>query len=175
LGPRKVAHSALYLAIAIVLPIGFHQFGLGGRIFSPMHIPVLICGFTVGPMPAVLVGLMAPVLSHLLTGMPPTYAVPLMTMELAMYGLSVGMVYKWMKIKNEILRIYIALILAMIVGRLVFAFGLFALGLFIEMPYGPAQFFAIGGAVMTGLPGIAVQLVIIPPLVAVIKRTTRPV
>ena len=175
MGPRKVAHTALYLAIAIVLPIGFHQFGLAGRVFSPMHIPVLICGLTAGVMPAVLVGLMAPLLSHLLTGMPPTYAVPLMTMELAMYGLSAGLVYKWLKMNSEILRIYIALVLAMIVGRLAFALGLFILGLFIEMPYGPAQFFAIGGAVMTGLPGIAVQLVIIPPLVAVIKRTTRPV
>ncbi len=140
-----------------------------------MHIPVLVCGFTAGPMAAVLVGLMAPILSHLLTGMPPTYAVPLMTMELAMYGLAAGFVYKWLRIKSEVLRIYIALILAMIVGRLAFAFGLFLLGLFIEMPYGPAQFFAIGGAALTGLPGVAIQLVIIPPLVAVIKRTTRPV
>ncbi|UCD18654.1 MAG: ECF transporter S component [Candidatus Zixiibacteriota bacterium] len=168
LGPRRIAHTALYLAIALVLPIAFHQFGLGGRLFLPMHIPVLICGFVVGALPGMIVGLMAPLLSHLLTSMPPGYAVPLMTLELPLYGLVAGLTYRRMK-----LNVYVSLIAAMIVGRLAFALGLVILGLFIELPYGPLQFFAAGGAVVTGLPGIAIQLILIPPIVAAIKGTMR--
>jgi niacin transporter len=168
LGSRRVAHTALYLAIAIVLPIIFHQFGIAGRIFLPMHIPVLICGFVVGAWPGVIVGLMAPILSHLLTSMPPAYAVPLMSLELPLYGLTAGLTYK-----NWQLNIYLSLILSMIMGRLVFALGLLILGLFMALPYGPIQFFAAGGAVMTGIPGIIVQLIIIPPLVTSIKRVSR--
>ncbi|MEW5924115.1 MAG: ECF transporter S component [Candidatus Zixiibacteriota bacterium] len=165
MGPRRIAYSSLFLALAILLPIVVHQFGLAGRIFLPMHIPVLICGFIAGPMAGVIIGLLAPFLSHLLTSMPPTYAVPLMTMELPLYGLMAGLAFNKLK-----LNIYVALIAAMVVGRLAFALGLLILGRFIELPYGPLEFFAAGGAVVTGIPGIIIQIIIIPPIVAALKR-----
>jgi niacin transporter len=168
LGPRKAAHAAFYLALAIVLPIAFHQFGVAGRIFLPMHIPVLICGFVVGPAAGALVGLAAPLLSHLLTGMPPLYAVPLMSLELPLYGIAAGIAY--LKLR---LNIYLALLIAMIAGRLAFGLGLFALGRFIDLPYGPAEFFAAGGTLVTGLPGIVLQIIIIPPLVVAIRRAAK--
>ncbi len=130
-----------------------------------MHVPVIVCGFLLGSFPALLIGLIAPVASHFLTGMPPTYAVPLMTMELALYGLVAGLTYKKMH-----LNIYLALIISMIVGRLAFAAGLVILGLFIELPYGPLQFLS-GGIIITGWPGLLLQFIAIPPLVAALKRT----
>ncbi|PKK82443.1 MAG: ECF transporter S component [candidate division Zixibacteria bacterium HGW-Zixibacteria-1] len=165
LGPRRIAYSSLFLALAILLPIVFHQFGMAGRIFLPMHIPILICGFIAGPVAGVIIGLLAPFLSHLLTSMPPAYAVPLMTMELPLYGLTAGLAYNKLK-----LNIYVALIAAMIIGRLAFALGLLILGKFIELPYGPLEFFAAGGAVVTGIPGIIIQIIIIPPIIAALKR-----
>lgn len=168
LGPRKAVHAALYLALAILLPIVFHQFGVAGRIFLPMHLPILLCGFIIGPLAGVIVGLLAPILSYLLTGMPPLYAVPLMTLELPLYGLTAGLAYQKLK-----LNIYLALLIAMVVGRLAFALGLAVLGTFIELPYGPMQFFAAGGAVITGLPGIIIQFIIIPPIVAALIRRSN--
>lgn len=166
---RFIAHTALYLALAILLPIGFHTFGLAGRIFLPMHVPVLLAGFLVGPVAGITVGLLAPLLSHLLTGMPPTYAVPLMTFELAVYGSVAGIAYQKVR-----LNIYLALIIAMVVGRIVFGLGLLALGLFMDLPYTAAQFFSTGGAIVTGLPGIVVQLLIIPVIVKALQRVYRP-
>ena len=168
MGPRRVAYTALFLALAILLPIVFHQFGLAGRIFLPMHIPALICGLVVGPLAGVIVGVIAPFLSHLLTSMPPAYAVPLMTLELPLYGLFAGLVYhrwRW--------NIYLALLIAMVAGRLAFALGLIILGRFVDLPYGPLEFFAAGGAVVTGVPGIIIQFIIIPPVVAAIKQASR--
>lgn len=101
----------------------------------------------------------------MLTGMPPTYAVPLMSLELPMYGLVAGMAYRRLN-----LNIYVALIAAMIVGRIMFGLGLFVLGLFMNLPYNAAQFFSTGGAIVTGLPGIAVQIVLVPIIVAALKR-----
>lgn len=168
MGPRRVAYTSLFLALAILLPVVFHQFGIAGRIFLPMHIPVLICGFTAGSVAGIIVGLLAPFLSHLLTSMPPAYAVPLMSMELPVYGLVAGLAYQRLQIN-----IYLSLLIAMVVGRLIFALGLIILGRFIALPYGPLEFFAVGGAVVTGLPGIIVQFVVVPPIVASIKRTSR--
>ena len=57
----------MYLALAVLLPVGFHMLGVAGRIFLPMHIPVLLAGFLVGPYCGLIVGLIAPGLSFLLT------------------------------------------------------------------------------------------------------------
>jgi len=133
-----------------------------------MHIPVLLAGLSIGAYPALVIGLTAPFLSHLLTAMPPAYAVPLMTMELPIYGITAALTYRKLK-----LNIYVALLISMIIGRLVFALGLLLLGLFISLPYGPAEFFALGGAVVAGIPGVIVQLIVIPPLVLAIKRISH--
>lgn len=162
---RFVAHSALYLALAVVLPIGFHALGIAGRVFLPMHFAVLLAGFLAGPWSGLVVGLLAPGLSHLLTGMPPTYAVPLMSLELPMYGLVAGIAYLRLR-----MNIYVALVLAMIVGRLMFGLGLLVLGLFMNLPYTAAQFFSTGGAIVSGLPGIVIQIVLIPIIVAAVRR-----
>jgi riboflavin transporter FmnP len=164
--PRFIAYNALFLALAVLLPIGFHAIGIGGRALLPMHLPVLLAGFVVGPIAGLVVGLLAPGVSFLLTGMPPTYAVPLMSLELPIYGLVAGIAYRKLH-----LNIYIALILAMIVGRIMFGVGLLLLGLFMELPYTAAQFFSTGGAIVTGIPGIIIQLIVIPLLVAALKRT----
>jgi riboflavin transporter FmnP len=163
-----ITQTALFLALAVVLPVGFHAFGIGGRVFLPMHFPVLLAGFLVGPYSGLAVGLMSPLISHLITGMPPTYAVPLMSLELALYGLVAGLAYRRLR-----LNIYIALIVAMIVGRIMFGLGLFILGMFMELPYTATAFFSTAGPIIAGLPGIIAQLVVIPIIVAAVRRA-RP-
>lgn len=167
---RWIAQTGLYLALAIVLPIGFHAFGLAGRIFLPMHLPVLLAGFLVGPVSGLAAGLLAPGLSFLITGMPPTYAVPPMSLELPIYGLVAGLAYNRLR-----LNVYIALIAAMIVGRLMFALGLIVLGLFMHLPYTGAQFLSLSatGSLVAGWPGIAVQVVLIPLIVAAVRRARQ--
>ena len=166
---RKLTHTGLYLALCILLPLGLHQLGpLMGRVWLPMHVPVLLAGFLVGPLSGLVVGLLAPTLSHLLIAMPPGYAVPLMSLELPIYGLIAGMAYMRLR-----LNIYIALLAAMILGRIAFGLGLFMLGMFMELPYDVAFFFSAAGPILTGLPGMAVQIVVIPVLVASVKRRRR--
>jgi riboflavin transporter FmnP len=160
---RFITRTALFLALAILLPIAFHQFGLGGRIFLPMHIPVLLAGFIVGPVSGVIVGLLSPLTSFLFTSMPPAYAVPLMSIELPLYGLAAGLAYQRLR-----LNVYIALVVALIVGRLGFALGLLILGQVLQLPYGITEFFS--ASVVTGLPGIIVQIVLLPPIVAALMR-----
>jgi hypothetical protein len=109
--------------------------------------------------------LLAPPLSHLMTGLPPSYAVPLMSLELPAYGLIAGLTYQRLK-----LNIYVSLLSAMIVGRLMFGLGLFVLGMFMELPYGPAVFFSAAGPIVSGLPGIVLQLFLVPLVVAAVKR-----
>jgi len=162
---KFIVHAALFLALAIVLPVAFHQLGLG-RVFLPMHIPVLLAGFIGGAVCGVIVGLLAPILSFFMIGMPPAYAVLLMALELALYGLTAGIFYRRLN-----LNIYVALLISLIVGRLGFALGLLRLGSFIQLPYGVKCCLTV--ASVSGLPGILIQVVLVPPIVAAVSRRRK--
>ena len=162
---KEITLTALFITLGITLPMVFHQVALSGRIFSPMHIPVFLAGIFVGPFSGLMVGLVCPLLSFLLTGMPPPYAVPLMSLELPVYGVSIGLLIRIIKLP------LLSLLLAMIMGRLAFALGLFIFGLFLSLPYGPEAFIKV--SVITGLPGIALQLVLVPLLVEAVQLVKR--
>jgi niacin transporter len=129
-----------------------------------MHIPVLLAGFLVGARCGVIVGALAPGLSYLMTGMPPTYAVPLMSLELPAYGLVAGLTYRTFR-----LNVFASLLAAVVVGRLFFALGLVLLGILVNLPYSAAAYLSAGGALWMGLPGVAIQFVLVPALVKSIE------
>ncbi len=158
---KKITRSALFIAVGIVLPLLLHSLGTAGSIFLPMHIPVLLAGLRLGPDCGLAVGLVTPALSSLLTGMPPLLPVlPLMLAELAVYGWCGGYLYH-----SRHYSLWVSLLGAMLAGRLVslllLALAAEALGVRI-----PAWSYAVGGFI-TGLPGIVIQLVLIP---AIMKR-----
>jgi hypothetical protein len=162
---KDITLTALFITLGVTLPILFHQMALAGRIFSPMHIPVFLAGIFVGPVGGLVVGLVCPLMSFLLSGMPPPYAVPLMSLELPVYGISIGILIRLIRFP------ILSLLLAMILGRLAFALGLFAFGLFLSLPYGPEEFVKV--SVITGLPGIAIQLILIPLLLEAIQLAKK--
>jgi hypothetical protein len=81
-----------------------------------------------------------------------------MAMELPVYGLSIGLLH-YVKKMNLIF----SLLISMILGRAAFALGLLILGAFVNLPYGFSTFLKV--SFITGLPGIAVQIILIPSLV----------
>ncbi|MDR0220132.1 MAG: DUF1893 domain-containing protein [Lachnospiraceae bacterium] len=165
---KKLVLAGLFLAIGVVLPqITGHLAGPdGGRMFLPMHIPVLLAGMICGPLGGALVGLLAPALSSLLTGgtMPLVYPMlPIMAAELFTYGLVGGLCatkFKW--------NAYFSLITAMIAGRV--SYGLVFAALFFAHADGPFRAASVWGAVTTGVPGIIIQLVVVPQILLAVRR-----
>ena len=146
---KNLVLSAMFLAIGIVLPFFIGQIPAIGKMLLPMHIPVLLCG--------------------LLFGFPVMYPNAIgMAFELAVYGLVIGYLYahsKWQCVKA----LYKCLIPAMIAGRL--AWGAVMI---ILMGLGGSAFtwqLFIGGALLNALPGIALQLVLIPAVMVLLDRT----
>ncbi len=164
---RKMIYSALYLAIALVLPFITGQIPEIGAMLSPMHIPVLLCGFVCGWQWGMAVGLVAPLLRSALFGMPTLYpAAVAMTFELAAYGALSGILYRLLP--KKIWSVYAALILAMIGGRLVWGAARYALAGLSCSEFPLSAFLA--GAVTGALPGIILHIVLIPALVMVLEK-----
>lgn len=161
--------AALFLALALVLPFLTGQLQQIGNALCPMHIPVLLCGFFCGPWYALAVGVIAPILRFFLFGMPPLFPVGIaMCFELATYGLVCGALYKALPKKKQY--IYVSLIGAMLAGRIVWGavrFIMYGLG---KSEFGFTAF--ISGALLNAVPGIILQIVLIPVLVMTLEKYT---
>lgn len=163
---KRLILAALCVALGVVLPIVFHSIANAGSIFLPMHIPVLLCGLICGWLFGLACGIATPLLSSLITGMPPVAFLPSMLCELAVYGLVSGLLMRWIKTKRLVLDLYLSLIGAMLAGRLVF--GLLNALVFRAGAYSLPVWTA--AAFVTALPGIVIQLVIVPMLVLALKK-----
>ena len=155
---KPLVSGSFLVALGVIIPTIFHMTGVGGTIFLPMHIPVLFAGIILGPGLAALVGILCPILSHLLTGMPPLSPVPMlpiMVVELAVYGLVMGYLFN-----RYSLNIWTSLLGAMILGRLAAGLTVAVMAPLFNLPLKPLPF--IQGAIVTGLPGIILQFLIIP-------------
>ena len=164
---KKLVLAALFLALALVLPFLTGQIPEVGSMLCPMHIPALLCGFFCGWPWGVAVGFIAPVLRSVLFGMPPMFPVAIcMSFELATYGAVSGWLYA--KLPKKKISIYGALLSAMVVGRLVWGVARFVCTGLDASAFGISAFWA--GAVATAIPGIIVQIVLIPLLVMALEK-----
>lgn len=175
-GIRKLVLSAMFMAIGLVLPFITGQIQQIGNMLLPMHIPVLLCGLICGWQYGAIVGFILPLLRYALFGMPPIFPTGVsMTFELAAYGAVIGLMMQWLSRKNTtgngknyVLNLYLALIGAMLAGRIVWGLVRFILAQATMQPFTLEMFMA--GAFLTAIPGIIVQLVLIPGIMAALKR-----
>ena len=161
----KMVMAALFLALAYVLPFLTGQIPEIGSMLCPLHIPVLLCGFFCGWPWGLGVGLVAPIFRSLTLGMPPLFpTAACMALELAAYGAVAGLLHRILPKKKPF--IYLSLLVAMVAGRLVWGGAMFvALG----ASGGSFTFAAfLAGAITNAVPGIIVQLVLVPVLVMVL-------
>lgn len=156
---KKLVYTAVFLALGILFPMLFHLLGLPGQVLLPMHVPIFLGALTLGPISGFIVGILTPILSSLLTGMPPMIPmVPIMVFELAAYGFFAGFLYEKYP-KN----VFIPLIAAMIIGRIVAGitawsvFNIFNMDEINILTY-------ISSSFVKGLPGIIMSLVLVPLL-----------
>ena len=164
---RRLTYAALYLAIAMVLPFITGQIPEIGSMLCPMHIPALLCGFMCGWPWGLAVGFIAPLLRSVLFGMPTLFPGAVsMAFELAVYGGMAGYLYRRLPRKRGV--VYAVLILSLIAGRVVWGAVRVILAGLSDSAFTWALFLA--GAVTNAIPGIILQLVLIPVLVLAMER-----
>ncbi len=154
--------TASFTALSVGTPYAVHLLGgpALGRALLPMHFFVLASGLLLGWQSGLAAGLLSPLLSFGLSGMPPLAMLFPLTLEIAAYGLTAGLV-------RGLLRrsLWLPLLLAVIAGRVVAGAAVYALGISNPFAY-------MGTALVAGLPGIAIQMTVIPAVVKLFLRRT---
>lgn len=164
---RNVVMAAVCLALAMVLPFLTAQVPQIAAMISPMHIPVLLAGYVCGPWWALAVGCVAPLLRSVIFGMPALVPNALaMAFELAAYGFFAGLFFGLFPKKTPY--IYVSLILAMLIGRAVWGFAMFAI---LGITGGAFTFEAfMAGAFINAVPAIVIHIVLIPLIVIALRN-----
>lgn len=156
----KTAIGGLFIAAGVLLPQLFHVFGAqAGRIMLPMHVFVFASGMLLGPVYGMITGVVTPFISFLITGMPAVPQVLFMMFELAAYGLAAGLSKK--------LNVFLSLFVSQVSGRAVYALIMYVFSV-LGVPGGGAA--AVWAAMITGLPGIALQYAAVPALVVFLRK-----
>lgn len=163
----KPVLSALFLALAYVMPFLTGQVPEIGSMLCPLHIPVILCGFVCGWPWGLTVGFIAPLFRSLTLGMPPLFPTAVcMAFELAAYGAVAGLMHRILPRKKAY--IYCSLLTSIIIGRLVWGVAMYvALGIN-GGSFTLAAF--VAGAFTNAVPGIILQIVLIPILVMIIDN-----
>ena len=166
---KNLVLAAMFMAIGLVLPFLTGQLQQIGNMLLPMHLPVFLCGLICGWQYGLAVGFILPLLRSLLFGMPPMYPLAAaMAFELATYGLVAGWLYsrsRW----QCVLALYKALVAAMVAGRLVWAAARAVMSGVSGSAFTWEMF--LSGAITTAIPGIILQLILIPAIMVALDRT----
>lgn len=163
----KMVLSALFLALAYVMPFLTGQVPEIGSKLCPLHIPVLLCGFICGPVWGAIVGFIAPLLRSLTMGVPVLFPKAVcMAFEIAAYGAVTGLMHRWLPRKKPY--IYVSLLSAMVVGRLIWGAAMYVCMGIKGGAFTLAAF--VAGAFTNAIPGIIVQIVLIPILVMILDN-----
>ena len=161
--------SAMFLALALVLPFLTGQIKEIGNMLLPMHIPVMLCGLICGWQYGLTIGLIAPLLRSALFGMPVMFPSAIsMAFELATYGFVIGILFQkshWKCIKS----LYHCLLISMVMGRVVWGIVqciLLGLG---ENGFTISMF--VTSAIAKAVPGIILQLLLVPTVMLMLGKT----
>lgn len=164
----NLVFSAMFLCTALLLPFLTGQIPQIGKMLLPMHIPVILCGMICGWQYGVTIGFIAPILRGIIFANPVLFPTGIiMAFELAAYGFFAGLVYGLIK-KHSIGKIYISLIVSMISGRIVKCIVQFFVLGFTNEGFVFSAF--IAGAFTNAIPGIILQIIIIPLIMFALQK-----
>ncbi len=165
---RQLVLAALFLALGLALPFLTGSIPQIGSMLCPMHLPALLGGFVLGGPWGLAIGAATPLLRSVLFGMPPLYPTALaMAFELATYGFAAGALYRRAR-RHSLGMIYAVLLAAMLAGRVVWGAVMFCLMGLSGSSFTFSAF--MSGAVLGAVPGILLQLVLIPLVLVGLQR-----
>ena len=168
-GLLNLVLTAMFVALGLVLPFLTGQIKSIGNMLLPMHIPIMLCGLVCGWQYGLLAGAITPIMRSAIFGMPVMFPSAVgMAFELATYGFVIGFLFnraRWKCIKS----LYRCLLISMISGRVVWGIVQTCMAGLSGSEFSFSIF--LSSAFINAIPGIILQLVLIPAIMLVLGKT----
>ena len=169
---RSYIFTAVFVLLNVAVPWVFHQFHLAGPTFLPMHIFILVAGLLFGWRVGLMVGLLTPLASYAVSGMPLLPVLPQIMIELSVYGLVAGILRERFN-----LRAIWSLLGAMMAGRLALLLAVLVIYVIVGKVYSPLgpeanPLLVVWSVIKQGGPGIVIQLAFIPVVIWLLGKLT---
>lgn len=170
---KNLVLAGFFLALAMILPgaIGAINPVVGSAI-SPLHIPVLLCGFICGKKYGFIVGVFTPILKVMIYGVPMLFVAIPMCFELATYGFLTGLLSE--KLGYSVKNTYISLLSAMLAGRIVYGICTYFITTFALLGSSGGTYtlaiFLASGAMFGGIVGMIAHIVIVPSIIFAVTK-----
>ena len=153
---------AAFVVLSVLTPWAFHQYPAAGPTFLPMHLFIFVAALAGGWQTGAIVGLLTPLASFAISGLPPAAILPQIAVEVTAYGLIAGLLRQ-----KYNLNVVWSLLGAMIGGRLALLIAVFTVQAItgqVASPLGPTAtpFTAVWATIAQSWPGLLVQLAVIP-------------
>lgn len=155
---KDLITAAILLVLAIILTLIIHLTKINGVILSPMHLPILLAGFILGPIYGLIIGILAPIINGLLKIIPTFPITWAIVVESGLYGLISGLFYEKFGMK-----VMPALVGSIVLGKI----GGGAVLHFLDKSIKTTTFIAF--------PGIIVQLILVPTIFKIYKEKTKTI
>ncbi len=162
-GAKAYALEALFIAVAVLFPMVAHAAGWPVFAMLPMHWTVLLAGLVFGSQAGLIAGISAPLLSFVVTGMPIPMVLPLIVLEVAVYGSLSGLLRE-----KSSLNTFTIVLITLIAGRSAFVAVAFSLGRINSglLPFLESSFAA-------GIPAAVLQILLLPVVTLGLSRILR--
>ena len=158
---REITWISLFIVLAIITPIVFHLFG-AGLMFLPMFLPIILSGYFLDLPGAILVGLLAPWVSGVVTGMPPLIPVaPIITVQVVSAVSMVSYLYHRKRIHY-----FLCLVAGIVAERFSLILMMYLVAPLLNLPPKLLSW----GSFIYSLPGIVLQLFVIPVVLLIVWK-----
>lgn len=162
---RDLVAGGLCISLSVAVPRLFHVLGLGSALL-PMFYPILAGGFLT-PIPmAAAVGFLGPLVSAILTSMPPFY--PPMAFVVSAEGIVLGSLPAILRGRLRA-GVRLSLAAALAGERLVLPAAIMIVSRWLNLPAG----FLGWASFLRSLPGVVFIFIVFPPMISAIERKIR--
>ena len=168
---KDIVLIGLFVALGVIIPMAFHAVGTDlGRLLSPIHIPALVAGALMGPIPGLLVGVLTVLTSSLITSMPPFPYAFVMMAEVGSYGLFAGLFQR--VLTKDAIGTVVSTGLAMVAGRIVYGFAQYIFNSLVSgKEYGIGMW--VSSMFLTKVPTLVLHIILVPVLILILRKNVR--
>lgn len=163
LNVKNLTLAAMFLALAVIMPRLVHFMGPeAGKMFLPLFWGVAFSSLILPLRYTLMIGVLSPLISYMISGMPGIPMLQFMMIELMVYALAVSLLHR--KLNGTV-----SILLGILISRMTYIASVMIAANLLGLPAPGAGFAVLFSSISVSIPGIIAQVVLAP----IVERVSK--